>query len=696
MMYTRQIGIVLLLLGFFVISCEEKPVPESLYLDKTQVVFTSSVGEQTLQVTANCSWSAAVKEGADWLSVTPSNGQGNGTLTLSSQGNRGTERKGSIKVYSAEKDVRVEVTQSEQEVLYWSISQLRDLYKGVDVKVTEKVVVRGVVVSNFRHVEEGGLNNYTSMKAIVVSDEEAGIQLFCAENNTHFKQGDKVEIQLLDQTLSVYNNGPLQVTNLPLANITKTGTEALVAKEISAAQLVSGDYESMYVAVSNVQVRDQDLNRTFVEKALHTSIGMVAESKETFDVFSSQYSSFKDVVVPSGSGVLKGIACVYGDTYQIIFAKDTDWAGLTGERFYTSPTFFLAIAEKEVSGEEGQFTVSVSGNVDWTVSSSDPEHFSVAPSSGSKSDPVTVTYTQNPSVTESRVADIVFQTTDASVPEKTLTLRITQSPFEALISDAVRSWMELPYVSTDTSEEDTFVYISHMTSLKGKRVRNYSFWYDTENRLASWVAYPLYRDIMGSGSRTNAWGFDPKVPKRYQPVLFYSFAGSNWDRGHQLPSADRLSSQEINESTFYFTNITPQDASFNQNLWNNLERYVRGWALACDTLYVVTGAMIQTQDNQDIDYVTDNDGNRVALPKMYYKVLLRYDAKQQENDGYSAIGFSYENRAYTALDPVAADAVSVKEMEELTGFTFFYNIPSSVQEAVKTSLKWEDWGLDVP
>jgi len=81
------------------------------------------------------------------------------------------------------------------------------------------------------------------------------------------------------------------------------------------------------------------------------------------------------------------------------------------------------------------------------------------------------------------------------------------------------------------------------------------------------------------------------------------------------------------------------------------------------------------------------------LPKMYYKVLLRYDAKQQENDGYSAIGFSYENRAYTALDPVAADAVSVKEMEELTGFTFFYNIPSSVQEAVKTSLKWGRLGI---
>ncbi|MDD5733276.1 MAG: DNA/RNA non-specific endonuclease, partial [Bacteroidales bacterium] len=589
-----------------------------------------------------------------------------------------------------EKEVRISVVQKEQEILYRTVYQLRALYKGVDVKVTEKIVVKATVISNYLKSDNGGLNNYTSLKAMVVSDGSAGIQLYCAEDNTTFRQGDKVEIQLKDQTLSVYSNGPLQVNGIPLANITKTGTETLVAKEISAADLLTGNYESMYVAIPSVQVADEDLNKTFVVGSAHTSIVMVAKTKETFDVFSSRYSSFKDVTVPPGSGVIKGIAGVYNRRYQISFATATDWEGLTGERFYTAPTFSLPTTEKEVPGEAGQFTVSLAANVTWSVTSSDQDNFTVSPGSGSGSAPVTVTYTQNPSLSGTRSANIVFSTTDTGVSQNTLTLHITQSPFEALVSDPVRAWMELPAVR----EQESFVYISHMTSVRGKSVRNYAFWYDTQNRLSHWVAYPLYREIIGSGSRTDLWDYNPKVPKRYQPVLFSSFGGSGYDRGHQLPSADRLYSDEVNASTFYFTNLTAQNGSLNQNLWGNLEVYVRGWAQACDTLYVVTGAMIQTAENKNIDYVEDNNGNKVAVPKLYYKVLLKYKAGQTENGGYSSIGFWYENRTHTASYPTAADAKSVKDMETLTGFDFFHNLPDDIERAIEVFCKPGDWGLN--
>lgn len=694
-MKLRQINGLLMILAFFLTSCGEEPVPEpqSLSANKTQVTFDASASEQVVQISANCNW--VIAESWDttdgkWFTVTPQMGQGNGALTISVQANTGADRTADITVSSAEKNVRITIVQKEQETLTRSVSQVRALYKGSDVTITEKIMVKATVISNYIHIDEGGLNNYTSMKAIVVSDGEAGIQLYCAENNTAFSQGDKVEIQLMGQTLSVYNNGPLQVNGIPLANITKVGAETITAKEISAAQLVTGEYESMYVAIPSVQVVDEDLNKTFVVGSAHTSIGMIAQTEETFDVFSSRYSSFKDVTVPSGSGVLKGIASVYDGRYQISFAKVSDWEGLTGDRFYTSPTFTLYTTEKEISGEEGQFTVSIAGNVDWTVTSSDPVGFAVSPSSGSGSSPITVAYTQNPSVTGSRTAEIVFSTTDPAIETQTLTLHVTQSPYEALVSDQVRPWMELPKVQ----EEDDFAYISHMTGLKGKSVRNYSFWYDTRNRLASWVAYPLYTDIMGSGSRTDAWDYNPKVPKRYQPSLFYSFGGSTYDRGHQLPSADRLYSQDVNASTFYFTNLTAQNPSFNQNLWARLEINVRDWARECDTLYVVTGAMIRTPEDQTVEYVSDNDGNQVAVPRIYYKVLLKYQADQAENGGYSSIGFYYENRSYTAEYPVAADAKSVKELETLTGFDFFHNLPDSIEEIVEASCTPEEWGLN--
>jgi len=74
--------------------------------------------------------------------------------------------------------------------------------------------------------------------------------------------------------------------------------------------------------------------------------------------------------------------------------------------------------------------------------------------------------------------------------------------------------------------------------------------------------------------------------------------------------------------------------------------------------------------------------------------LLKYKASQTENGGYSSIGFWYENRSYTAAYPTAADAKSVKDMETLTGFNFFHNLPDNIEEAVEASCKPGDWGLN--
>ncbi len=677
---------------FLVVACggqEDPPKTVILSVDKPQLTFESEAVQQTIAITCNDSWTISVAEGSDWLAVSPKQGNGNGSITLVAAANTGADRTATVTVYAADKQVGIAVAQKEQKATVWSLSQVRALYKGVDVKITDKVVVQATVISNYLHTDNGGLNNATSMKAVVVSDATAGIQLYCAENNTAFLQGDKVEILLQGQTLSVYSNGPLQVNGIPTEHIHKIGTETLTAKEITAAQLLSGAYESMYVAIPSVQVIDEDLNNTFVMNSEHTSIGMMAQTGETFDIFSSKYSSFKNVNVPRGCGVLKGIAGVFKDRYQISLAYVTDVEGLDGERFYTEPTFALHTAQKELSGEAGAFSVSLATNVDWSVTSSDPVNFAVSPARGSGTDAVTVTYTQNPSSATPRNADLVFTTTDEAIAGKTLIMHITQSPYEALVSDVVCSWLELPAITP----AEGFAYVSHMTTVRGVGVRNYSFWYDSANRLSAWVAYPLYTNIMGGGGRSDEWAYNPKVPKRYQPSLFYSFGGATYDRGHQLPSADRLSSLATNAATFYFTNITAQNASLNQNLWSNLEINVRNWAQACDTLYVVTGALIQTPEDKTVEYISDNNGDQVAVPKMYYKALLKYKTGNTENSGYSAIAFRYKNQDYSQETIALSDALSIDQMEAYTGIDFFHNLPDEIEIAVEGAIVPGDWGF---
>ena len=70
--------------------------------------------------------------------------------------------------------------------------------------------------------------------------------------------------------------------------------------------------------------------------------------------------------------------------------------------------------------------------------------------------------------------------------------------------------------------------------------------------------------------------------------------------------------------------------------------------------------MIRTPEDQTVEYVSDNDGNQVAVPRIYYKVLLKYQAGQAESRGLLHYWFLLRNRSYTTEYPVAADAKSVK------------------------------------
>ena len=108
--------------AFILASCSEQPEPQTLSLDKTQITFSASAADQLVQVTANCNWSVAVTEGSDWLSVTPLQGQGSSNITLTAKANTGPDRTAAVKIYSAEKEVRISVVQKEQEILYRTVS----------------------------------------------------------------------------------------------------------------------------------------------------------------------------------------------------------------------------------------------------------------------------------------------------------------------------------------------------------------------------------------------------------------------------------------------------------------------------------------------------------------------------------------------------------------------------------------------
>ena len=117
--------------------------------------------------------------------------------------------------------------------------------------------------------------------------------------------------------------------------------------------------------------------------------------------------------------------------------------------------------------------------------------------------------------------------------------------------------------------------------------------------------------------------------------------------------------------------MTPQiGQKFNQTIWADLEEAVRGWSSGIDTLFVVTGAMPTTQTDTHITYTRDNSGNNVAVPKYYFKALAR---RISSTGSYQTIAFKMDQKTYSDRD-YKKYALSVNELEEITGFTFFPNI----------------------
>ncbi len=254
-------------------------------------------------------------------------------------------------------------------------------------------------------------------------------------------------------------------------------------------------------------------------------------------------------------------------------------------------------------------------------------------------------------------------------------------------SSTKAGWMELPATS-DADGHDIAVHMFHSDGLNG---RSYSIYWDYENRVSLWEAYPLFFKSRGTGSRSDAWALNPLIPEDKQfnvsKSSFRTGNGGSYVRGHQVPSADRLNYKD-NLDLFFCTNIFPQNAEFNEGLWSDLEEDVRIWSNQCDTLYVVTGVDVQGSTT----YVLDNNGAHVTVPTGAYKAVLRYS----KNDGYSGAAFYMENKKPAGGVTVKSSSMSIRDLEKKVGVDFFVNLPvavgndeaAAIESADPATLSW--------
>ena len=358
----------------------------------------------------------------------------------------------------------------------------------------------------------------------------------------------------------------------------------------------------------------------------------------------------------------------------------------------------VTFSPDELTWDVTSVFVSINCNTAWELSITDQPDWvrklSVTSGEGSKNN-VILSIKAN-DTGENRSVEIVA--TAGSIVRRAA---LTQKCEPVKVPGVRPAWLELPDVP-DNADREWFCH--HMT-IGDVNTRNYSYWFDYKNLVSLWVAYPLCTwNMSGSGKRNDAWQtFDPNIAPEDQAILWNAYQDGNngwYARGHQCASADRRVNNDAEKQTYYSTNMTPQiQNNFNSGIWSDLEDKVRGWAGSSDTLYVVTGCVLDGAKC----YVWDNPSKynswygaslskkKVTVPTGYFKAVIRYckDASIGHG-GYMACAIYLEHKAYTQKKATSAESMSIDALEEKLGYDLFVNLPAVVGEEAAAAIEAEN------
>lgn len=207
----------------------------------------------------------------------------------------------------------------------------------------------------------------------------------------------------------------------------------------------------------------------------------------------------------------------------------------------------------------------------------------------------------------------------------------------------------------------------------------FSLCYRENYEQAEWVAYEINTaELVKEANRTDDFRPDPNISTGSATLADYR--GSGYDRGHLAPAADLAYSTETMSESFYMSNMSPQVGGFNRGVWKELEAQVRQWAEEFGSVYVISGPVLNKTE-----YPTIGE-NQVAVPEYYYKVLF---APQGREGTPEMIGFLMANQK--TKEDYLTFAVSVDEIEALTGLDFFYNMEDDAESVLESKINLPSW-----
>ncbi|XP_038842543.1 endonuclease domain-containing 1 protein-like [Salvelinus namaycush] len=209
---------------------------------------------------------------------------------------------------------------------------------------------------------------------------------------------------------------------------------------------------------------------------------------------------------------------------------------------------------------------------------------------------------------------------------------------------------------------------------KYNNIYRFATLYDTTNRIPVFSAYTFTGYT--TGRPDDPWMIEPQLDGkkninrtemqiqeggRYEHQAEqndYKISEYKVNKGHLFPSS-HAHDLDTQKSTFTLTNIVPQDITFNDGSWKEMERNVRGTLVnnckdANDQIkaYVVTGAVPNNNKTKL--------NNRVNIPYLMWTAFCCENKKYMKNKKWMAGAYWGENKEGTgALDQQTLGALEI-------------------------------------
>lgn len=149
-------------------------------------------------------------------------------------------------------------------------------------------------------------------------------------------------------------------------------------------------------------------------------------------------------------------------------------------------------------------------------------------------------------------------------------------------------------------------------------VLGYSYYF----RQAKWALEIVDPDNPGL-ERADNFRPDYRVPEMFRADLA-DYAGSGFDRGHLVASANQRETELQNSETFLLSNMSPQVPQFNRGIWKDLEGEVRRLNEKPRILetYVICGPVFDFVHAVESIGASDDNGVTLPIPNAYFKSIL--------------------------------------------------------------------------